>query len=114
MVLWYNKTREAKGMAPIINIGSADIDRQLSAYAATVKHFIKQINAPYIRSVLHRVAESAEKLSISCAEKCINRFVRMKAVMDSKDIPKNRGAVSFFFKHIEHHQKSTKSSISKR
>jgi hypothetical protein len=114
MTLWYNKVREARGLSPVVRIGSMELDARLSHATSTVKSWVHNIDAEYVKSVLHTIAESAEKFGISCAEKCINRFMKVRDLVDSRDIPKNRGSVSFFFKHIEHHQKRTKSSGSKQ
>lgn len=114
MTLWYNKVREARGLSPVVRIGSMELDARLSHVTSTVKSWVHNIDAEYVKSVLHTIAESAEKFGISCAEKCINRFMKVRDLVDSRDIPKNRGSVSFFFKHIEHHQKRTKSSSSKQ
>ncbi len=54
------------------------------------------------------VAEKAEHGGMMVLEKVINKFGRAKDMVTGKDLPKNRGAVSFFLKHIESHKKNMK------
>lgn len=109
-LLWYNKYREARGVLPLVYIGSHDFDKQLSNIKSICTRFIKKIDAEYLKSIFHDIAESTEKFGIIFAEKCINKFTHVRARINNKNIPKNRGSVSFFFKHIEDHQKSIRKS----
>jgi hypothetical protein len=46
-----------------------------------------------------------ERLGIKIAEKIVSRFGTVRDVVVGKDLPKNKGAVSFYFKHIEVYKK---------
>jgi hypothetical protein len=65
---------------------------------------IRAMNWEYIQEKMHALAEYIEKKALVIVSKVFNRFGRVRDVVTGKDLPKNKGSVSFFLKHIEHHR----------
>lgn len=59
------------------------------------------------------MAEKIEQWGLKMLDRAVNKFGRAKDMVSGKDLPKNKGAVSFFLKHIESHKKNMKKGIPK-
>ncbi len=108
VLLYYGKRIELNGGRQLIRLGSSQIDHKLTTYYEKQKEFLSSIDRAYMSEKLHQVAEKAEHGGMVVLEKIINKFGRAKDMVTGKDLPKNRGAVSFFLKHIESHKRNMK------
>lgn len=105
ILLWSGKRRELQGGQAFIHIGSDRSDARLHEHFEVTKLYIRSIDKKYISDKFHLFAETVERLGIKVAEKIVSRFGTVRDVVVGKDLPKNKGAVSFYFKHIEVHKK---------
>lgn len=108
-VLCYSKKLELDRGRALIRVGSSSMDNRLQSYYEKQREFIASIDTEYIKEKFHLIAEKAEHWGLRMGEKLVNKFGRAKDMVTGKDLPKNKGAVSFFLKHIESHKNQVKS-----
>lgn len=108
VAMYYGKRAELRGGKQFVRIGNSSIDEKLHYTYVKQVQFVKGLNKEYISQKLHLFAEKIEQGALIFLEKLINKFGRAKDMVSGKDLPKNRGAVSFFLKHIESHKKHLK------
>lgn len=104
-MLLFGKKSELQGGRQLIRVGTPALDQSLEEYYQRQRDFIHSIDREYISQTLHQVAEKVEQWGLNVLDRVINKFGRAKDMVSGKDLPKNRGAVSFFLKHIESHKK---------
>lgn len=105
LLLWSGKRKELQGGRVYIHIGTEQSDAKIHDRFEATKHFIKSIDKRFVSDTFHDLAETVERFGIKIAEKIVSRFGTVRDVVVGKDLPKNKGAVSFYFKHIEVHKK---------
>lgn len=86
------------------SICSSELDMRLRAVYQRIAMQIKLINRAYLKEKMHAFAAYGEKMALSLLSKLLNRFGKLRDVVTGKDLPKNKGSVSFFLKHIQHHK----------
>ncbi len=110
-LLVYGKRSELNGGRQLIRIGSESLDNRLHSYYERQREFIHSVDSKYVYEKLHLVAEKVEQWGLIMLDGLVNKFGRAKDMVSGKDLPKNRGAVSFFLKHIESHKKSMQKNM---
>lgn len=92
-----------------INLSSAKMDITFIKARHNAGLFIKGINYRNIYNISHKFLEWMEYKFIGIAGKgwvlFAPRFKKMSDIVKGKNIPKNKGCVSFFLKNIEEHKK---------
>lgn len=111
LAIWYGKKLEAKRGRPMFYIGSENLDTKLRGWYSDFLSYIKSVDSVYIKRKLHDIAERLEKFSLHIAEKVAAKFDKLTSAASGKDLPKNRGAVSFLFRHIESHKGSVPKGV---
>ncbi len=86
------------------SICSTDLDIRLrSMYQRAISH-ARSIDREYVKTKMHQIAEYGEKKALAIVSRLLNRFGKVRDVVTGKDLPKNKGSVSFFLNHIIHHK----------
>ena len=86
------------------SICSTELDTRLRSLYQRVETQIRLIDGPYLKEKMHALAAHSEKWVLAILSKLLNRFGKLRDVVTGKDLPKNKGSVSFFLKHIQHHK----------
>lgn len=83
---------------------SAELDIRLrTAYQRAVAQ-ARAVDGPYMREKLHQLAEYSERKALAIVARLLSRFGKVRDVVTGKDLPKNKGSVSFFLNHIANHK----------
>lgn len=99
------KAREMRAGKALFSIGSENSDKAVArAYGAFVGR-VKAINASSGKRFAVRQVVRAERFVMAQFEKLSRRFGVIGDVVTGRDIPKNKGSVSFFLKNIENVKK---------
>lgn len=86
------------------SICSTELDMRLRALYQRIVTQIRLIDKAYLKEKMHALAAHSEKWALALLSRLLNRFGRLRDVVTGKDLPKNKGSVSFFLKHIQHHK----------
>lgn len=86
------------------SICSTALDMRLRAMYQRAETQIRLIDGPYLKEKMHELAAHSEKWVLAILSRLLNRFGKLRDVVTGKDLPKNKGSVSFFLKHIQHHK----------
>lgn len=111
ILLVYGKRAELNGGRQLIRVGSESLDSRLHEYYERQKQFVHSVDREYIYEKMHLLAEKVEQWGLIMLDKLVNKFGRAKDMVSGKDLPKNRGAVSFFLKHIESHKRNMQKNM---
>ncbi len=100
-MLVFNKNSELQKGAPMFRVGNENTDETLlnlwNIFVYTATH--ASINS--IKSMIQSFVLAFERLFINQFEAISKRFAVFGDIVTGRDIPKNRGSVSFFLKNIE-------------
>jgi hypothetical protein len=86
------------------SICSGELDTRLRNLYQRMLRQLRAMDWAYAKDVMHRIAEYAEKKALIVISRFLNRFGKVRDVVTGKDLPKNKGSVSFFLKHMVHHK----------
>lgn len=86
------------------SICSTDLDIKLRAMYQRSVAWLQSIDGKYIREKMHQLAEYSERRALAILAIILSRFGRARDIVTGKDLPKNKGSVSFFLKHMIHHK----------
>ncbi len=109
-----NKRREVARGKPWVSLGSPELDTAVYDTVEFVIYMLTHASVKTTRQLFRKALLSSEKLMISLFEKLNHRFAAVSDIITGKDIPKNRGSVSFFLKNVEASKKSRMSADSGR
>ncbi len=101
-----NKSRELSRGAALLRMGSRHTDELISRSWDSFVYTVTHVSVREARHLLYRAVISCEKLFIRQFDKVSGRFAIVGDIVTGRDIPKNRGSVSFFLKNIETRKKS--------
>ncbi len=87
-----------------ISACQSDLDIRLRAMYQGVIAWFRAIDGKYLKDRMHDIAEYVEKKGLAMLSRILNRFGKVRDIVTGKDLPKNKGSVSFFLKHMVHHK----------
>ncbi len=99
--LVWNKNSELSKGAPMFRIGNESTDETLLNLWNIFVYTVTHVSISSMRNLLHSAVIAFERLFINQFENVTRRFAVFGDIVTGRDIPKNRGSVSFFLKNIE-------------
>jgi hypothetical protein len=103
--LFSNKQRELAAGKTLLKIGGANTDYALRRLWSVSVDKLSLIHPDNSRRTLRRSIVEAEKHIMNVFHRLGHKFSVVGDVVTGRDIPKNRGSVSFFLKNIEDSKK---------
>lgn len=100
-MLVFNKNSEMRNGAPIFRVGNENTDETLLNLWNIFVYTATHASVRSIRSLVRSTIIAFERLFINQFEVISKRFAVFGDIVTGRDIPKNRGSVSFFLKNIE-------------
>ncbi len=82
----------------------SDLDIRLRAAYQGMIAWFRAVDGTYLKDRMHDIAEYVEKKGLALLSVLLNRFGKVRDIVTGKDLPKNKGSVSFFLKHMVHHK----------
>lgn len=101
LFLLSNKSREQYKGKSFVSIGTRNSDYAIRRFVAVCKEYIELLHVDNLQKNIHKVAVHLEKYTLSVFHRMANHFEVFGDIVTGRDIPKNRGSVSFFLKNIE-------------
>ena len=108
VTLYQNKKREVVRGKGFFTIGNERTDQRLSYIYRSLADYASALHPVALKSFVVRMVIKAERFALGLFERFSQRFSIVGDMVTGKDIPKNRGSVSFFLKNIEGHKKQSK------
>lgn len=101
LVLLLNKHRESVYGKPYIAVGTDSTDYAIRRYVDMCMQFARLLRVETIQKHAHRFAVMIERSVLNIMHRLSTRFAIFGDIVTGRDIPKNRGSISFFLKNIE-------------
>lgn len=108
VALYLNKKREVVRGKGFLTIGNERTDQQLLNVYEDISSYASVLRPHALKVFVGRMVVKAEQFAMGIFEKLSRRFSVVGDMVTGKDIPKNRGSVSFFLKNIEDSKKHSK------
>lgn len=105
-ILTYAKMGELSTGRNMLNISTPERDHKLRTLWQSIVYHITHVSLQSIKEGFHDGIVAAENFFLRIIVKLGKNFSSLGDIVRGKDIPKNRGSVSFFLKNIEDHKKS--------
>lgn len=102
-----NKHRELKTGKSLLKVGTSNIDYALRRVWEESKDKLYRVHPSNSRHTLRRSMVELEKHIMNMFHRLSHKFSIVGDVVTGRDIPKNRGSVSFFLKNIEDSKKQS-------
>ncbi len=102
-----HKSRELRTGKVLLNIGNHQSDLAVRRVAASLVEKAAIAHPDNGKSAVRRFIIVIEKQFMNLFTKLSHRFGVLGDVVTGRDIPKNRGSVSFFLKNIEDSKKQS-------
>jgi len=99
-----NKMGELAGSRLAVRIHSHEFEVKMKTTVGAFWDWISHISMRSIRALTLATLQKAEKFFVKLFYRILKRITKMTDMVSGRDIPKNRGSVSFFLKHIEDHK----------
>lgn len=106
-MLVMNKSREINTGSPMFKLGSESSDETLLNIWNIIVYTVTHATARSIRHSAYRSVVAVERFVLRQFDRLSSRFSMFGDMVTGRDIPKNRGSVSFFLKNIESHKGKT-------
>ncbi|MCF7865633.1 MAG: hypothetical protein K9M11_03965 [Candidatus Pacebacteria bacterium] len=100
-----NKQRELKTGKSLLKVGSSNADYALRLFWQGSKDKLYHVHPINSKHTLRRSMVELEKHIMNVFHRLSHKFSIVGDVVTGRDIPKNRGSVSFFLKNIEDSKK---------
>lgn len=107
LYIMLHKSRELRTGKTLLNIGNHQSDLTVRRVAASLVEKAAIAHPQNGRSIVRRFIIEIEKQSMNLFHRLSHRFSVVGEVVTGRDIPKNRGSVSFFLKNIEDSKKQS-------
>jgi len=101
-----NKQKEIKSGKGFVRIGSFSSDEKLATVWHDFLYTITHMSGDSIKASLKRGLVSFEQFIIRQFDGFGKKFATVESVVSGRNLPRNRGSVSFFLKNIEAYKKS--------
>lgn len=102
-----NKQRELKTGKSLFNLGTSNIDLALRRLWELSLDKLAHVHPKNSKHTVRRSMVEIEKHIMNIIHRLSHKFSIVGDVVTGRDIPKNRGSVSFFLKNIEDSKKQT-------
>ena len=102
-----HKSRELRTGKTLLSIGNQQSDLVVRRVKAALAEKVAIAHPENGKSILRRCIIEIEKQSMNLFHRLSHRFSVVGDVVTGRDIPKNRGSVSFFLKNIEDSKKQS-------
>ncbi|MBU3669012.1 MAG: hypothetical protein FGM57_03540 [Candidatus Taylorbacteria bacterium] len=103
--LLLNKKRELVQGKGFFTVGSPALDRRIADISTDIEIYLIETDSKKIKSYIKRFVMKVENRMLKALHVASQRFEVIGHVVTGRDIPKNRGSVSFFLKNIENDKK---------
>ncbi|HEY1037209.1 MAG TPA: hypothetical protein VGE62_01345 [Candidatus Paceibacterota bacterium] len=100
-VILLNKRREMSRGKPWFFIGGSELDQAVYDAVEFFIYVTTHASVKRTKMLFRKALLSAEKFFLGAFERIGHRFGIVSDIITGKDLPKNRGSVSFFLKNIE-------------
>jgi hypothetical protein len=108
LVLSLKKNWELKAGRDIFSIATNRMDQRVESLLYKTANLVKMTHPERIKEIGSKIAIKVEGFVMGIVEKLSSRFSIVGDMVTGRDIPKNRGSVSFFLKNIENSKKQVK------
>jgi hypothetical protein len=102
-----NKQREIRTGKTLLKIGSNNTDYALRRLWVTSLDKLSQVHPSNSKHTIRRSVVELERHIMNVFHRLSHKFSIVGDVVTGRDIPKNRGSVSFFLKNIEDSKKQS-------
>ncbi len=103
----YSKKKENITGKKTVRVGTDTTDRALKTVYYLLCDKVDVLHPNRLKNTLRRVVIRIERGSMTVFHRFSHKFSVVGDVVTGRDIPKNRGSVSFFLKNIEDSKKQT-------
>lgn len=107
LYMMLHKSRELRTGKTSLTIGNHQSDLAVRRMAASLAEKAVSVHPSNGKSAVLRFIIEVEKWSMNLFHRLSQRFGAVGDVVTGRDIPKNRGSVSFFLKNIEDSKKQS-------
>lgn len=104
-ILLLNKKREVQSGVGYFKVGSESLDQRISDLSTRIEIYLIETDSRKMKSIIKTQVVKFENYMLKKLHIVSKRFEVFGDVVTGRDIPKNRGSVSFFLKNIENDQK---------
>ncbi len=99
-ILW-SKSVQLSGGQAMFSLSTPERDARLSWWFERTMYQITHVSYKSLKNTLHNLLVAFENFFLAIFVKLGKKFGRIGDMVRGKDIPKNRGSVSFFLKNVE-------------
>jgi hypothetical protein len=110
-LLTYAKMSELSTGRNILHLSTPERDQRLRRVWKAVMYQITHVSWRSVKEGFHDSIVAAENFFLRVIVKLGKKFSSVGDIVRGKDIPKNRGSVSFFLKNLEDHKHTQKKSL---
>lgn len=105
LLMLANKQKEVKTGKAVLKIGSSNTDNALKRLWMTSVDTLSHVHPSNTKQTVQRSMVELEKHIMNVFHRLSHKFSVVGDVVTGRDIPRNRGSVSFFLKNIEDSKK---------
>ncbi len=104
-IILLNKKREVQSGTGYFKVGSESLDQRISDLSTRIEIYLIETDSRKVKSIIKTWVVKFENYMLKKLHIISKRFEVFGDVVTGRDIPKNRGSVSFFLKNIENDKK---------
>jgi hypothetical protein len=104
-IILLNKKREVQSGIGYFKLGSESLDQRISDLSTRIEIYLIETDSRKVKSIIKTWVVKFENYMLKKLHIISKRFEVFGDVVTGRDIPKNRGSVSFFLKNIENDKK---------
>jgi hypothetical protein len=102
----YAKMSELTNGKNVLRISTPSRDEKIVETWKWFRYQVTHVSRKSLSEASHKIVVSVENFFLGLIMKLGKKFTSLGDIVRGKDIPRNRGAVSFFLKGTEEHKKS--------
>lgn len=107
----YAKMTELTTGKNFLRISTPERDAKITEAWKSFVYQITHVSRKSLMKTFHKTVVGVENFFLRMVMKLGKKFTSIGDMVRGKDIPRNRGAVSFFLKNIEGHSKRTSKEV---
>lgn len=104
-IILLNKKKEIQSGTGYFKIGTDSFDKKISDISNRIEIYLIETDSKKIKSIIKTQVVKFENYTLKKLHTVSKRFEVFGDVVTGRNIPKNRGSVSFFLKNIENDKK---------
>ncbi len=104
-IILLNKKKEVTSGVGYFSIGNTDLDQKISDISTNIEIYLIETDSKKVKSIIKKRVVRFETWFLKSIHLIAKRFEVYGDVVTGRDIPKNRGSISFFLKNIENDKK---------